>query len=97
MGYAWEDKEASQINKSIFSVMYYHFLKKTNELALKYGSYPRFDGSPSSKGILQYHMWGVTPDTSVITMEQWKQIEIDIKLGKRNSMGLCVMPTASTS
>ena len=44
--------------------MYYHFLKRTNELGIKYGSYPKFKGSPASQGILQYHMWKQEPDTS---------------------------------
>ena len=92
MGYSWEDKEAFQLNKSIFSVMYYHALKKSNELAIKYGSYPKFNGSPASKGILQYHMWNKEPDTSVITKEQWNQIEIDIKKGDRNSLKIALMP-----
>lgn len=97
MGYAWEDKEAFQLNKSIFSVMYYHFLKKSNELGIKYGSYPAFENSPYSKGILQYHMWNVEPDTSVISKEQWNEIELNVKQGMRNSLGIALMPTASTS
>jgi ribonucleoside-diphosphate reductase subunit M1 len=95
--YAWSSKEASNLNKSIFSVMYYYFLKKTNELGLKYGSYPKFKGSPASKGILQYHMWKQQPDTSVITKQQWTEIECNIQRAMRNSLGLSLMPTASSS
>ena len=97
MKYAWTDKEAFDLNKSIFSTMYYHFLKKSNELALKYGSYPGFEGSNYSKGILQYHLWKVEPDTSIISKEKWNNIENDVKLGIRNSLGIALMPTASTS
>lgn len=97
MNYSWEDKEASQLNKSIFSVIYYHFLKKSNELGVKYGSYPKFKDSPYSKGILQYHMWNTKPDTSVITQEEWNEIELKVQKGMRNSMGIALMPTASTS
>lgn len=95
--YSWTSKESSDLNKSIFSTMYYHFLKKTNELGIKYGSYPAFKGSPASKGILQYHMWKQEPDTSVISKQKWNQIEEDIKKGMRNSLGIALMPTASTS
>lgn len=95
--YSWTSKNSSDLNKSIFSVIYYHFLKKTNELGIKYGSYPYFKGSPASKGILQYHMWKQEPDTSVITKQQWNTIEVDIQKGMRNSMGIALMPTASTS
>jgi ribonucleoside-diphosphate reductase alpha subunit len=95
--YSWENQKAKDLNKSIFSTIYYHFLKKTNELGIKYGSYPRFKGSPASEGILQYHMWKQEPDTSVISKKQWNEIEVNIKKGMRNSLGIALMPTASTS
>ena len=98
MGYSWESKEARRLNISIFSTIYYHFLKATCVLSKKYGPYPGFRGSPASQGILQYHMWGVEPDTSVISREQWRGIEEEIKrYGMRNSMGIALMPTATTS
>jgi len=95
--YSWENQKAKDLNKSIFSTMYYHFLKRTNELGIKYGSYAKFKGSPASQGILQYHMWKQEPDTSVISKEKWNKMEVDIKKGMRNSLGIALMPTASTS
>ena len=33
----------------------------SSELAEKYGPYETYEGSPVSKGQLQFDMWGVTP------------------------------------
>lgn len=57
------------------------------------GAYSTFDGSPASKGILQFDMWGIKP-----TMYEWDKLKEDIKLyGIRNSLLLAPMPTASTA
>ena len=59
------------------------------------GSYSTFIDSPASKGILQFDMWGFTPDNK---RYNWNQLKENIKLyGIRNSMLLAPMPTASTS
>lgn len=48
---------AKVLNQLFSEAMYYHALKKSNELAKIYGPYNKFKGSPASKGILQYDMW----------------------------------------
>jgi ribonucleotide reductase alpha subunit len=58
------------------------------------GAYSSFEGSPVSKGILQYDMWGITPSD----MWDWKLLKLEIsKHGIRNSLLLAPMPTASTA
>ena len=58
------------------------------------GAYSSFEGSPVSKGILQFDMWNVTPST----MYDWDLLKNNIKKhGMRNSLLLAPMPTASTS
>lgn len=58
------------------------------------GSYSSFVGSPASKGILQFDMWGVTPSDRY----DWTALKTSIKEnGIRNSLLLAPMPTASTS
>ncbi len=58
------------------------------------GSYSSFVGSPTSKGILQFDMWGVTPSERY----DWGALKTSIKEnGIRNSLLLAPMPTASTS
>ena len=59
-----------------------------------YGSYSTFEGSPASKGILQFDMWGVEPSDRY----DWEGLKTEIKThGLRNSLLVAPMPTASTS
>jgi ribonucleotide reductase alpha subunit len=58
------------------------------------GSYTSFEGSPASKGILQFDMWDVTP-SDLYNWSTLKQSIIDN--GLRNSLLVAPMPTASTS
>ena len=60
------------------------------------GSYSSFEGSPVSKGILQFDMWGVEPSDEM--KPKWEKLVKDIKkYGIRNSLLVAPMPTASTS
>ena len=59
------------------------------------GAYSSFIGSPASKGILQFDLWGVTPDSG---RYDWPALKEQIqKYGLRNSLLVAPMPTASTS
>ena len=58
------------------------------------GAYSSFEGSPASKGILQFDMWNATPSERY----DWPSLkESIIKYGLRNSLLVAPMPTASTS
>jgi ribonucleoside-diphosphate reductase subunit M1 len=58
------------------------------------GAYSTFDGSPISNGMLQFDMWGVSPDERY----DWSSLKQRIKrYGIRNSLLVAPMPTASTS
>ncbi|MBK9254354.1 MAG: ribonucleoside-diphosphate reductase subunit alpha [Saprospiraceae bacterium] len=90
----FDSEEASSLNKEIFETIYHGALTESMELAKKDGSYKTFKGSPSSKGILQFDMWGVVPGDRY----DWDGMKNDIKThGLRNSLLLAPMPTASTS
>ncbi|KAI5166158.1 ribonucleoside-diphosphate reductase subunit M1 [Nematocida sp. AWRm78] len=94
MGYPFESKEAAELNKAIFETIYFGALEASNELAQKYGPYESYAGSPVSKGILQYDMWGVQPS------DRWDWAGLKKKIaahGVRNSLLVALMPTASTS
>ena len=59
------------------------------------GTYETFKGSPVSKGIFQFDMWGVSPSSG---RWNWEQLKRDVKQhGVRNSLLVAPMPTASTS
>ena len=90
----FESEEAKKLNREIFETMYFAALSESAELAQKHGAYETYGGSPVSKGILQYDMWGVTPSTRW----DWAKLKEDIRMhGVRNSLLLAPMPTASTS
>lgn len=63
------------------------------------GSYSSFIGSPMSKGMFQFDMWGKEPLRKAGTcVFDWTQLRQDvIEHGIRNSLLLAPMPTASTS
>ena len=60
------------------------------------GSYSTFEGSPASKGLLQFDLWGSNPSDEML--DKWNSLKQDIiKYGLRNSLCIAPMPTASTS
>jgi ribonucleoside-diphosphate reductase alpha chain len=59
------------------------------------GAYSSFEGSPASKGILQFDMWNIVPKLGRYNWDLLK--ESIVKYGLRNSLLIAPMPTASTS
>ncbi|XP_029638794.1 ribonucleoside-diphosphate reductase large subunit [Octopus sinensis] len=94
MRYPFDSEEAQELNKQIFATIYFASLETSCELAEKFGPYETYDGSPVSKGILQYDMWEAEPHP----MHDWAALKDRIaKHGVRNSLLLAPMPTASTA
>ncbi len=90
----FDSEGAKQLNKDIFETIYFAALTESCALAEKHGAYETFEGSPASKGELQFDMWGVTPSDRW----DWDGLKEKIKKhGLRNSLLLAPMPTASTS
>ncbi|MEQ9413480.1 MAG: ribonucleoside-diphosphate reductase subunit alpha, partial [Cyclobacteriaceae bacterium] len=70
-------------------------MEASMELSKQHGPYESYKGSPVSKGIFQFDMWGVTPDSN---RWDWEGLKKEVKKnGVRNSLLLAPMPTASTS
>ncbi len=91
----FESAEARKLNKEIFETMYFAAMTASKDLAKVEGPYETFKGSPVSKGIFQFDMWGVTPDSG---RWDWTALKKEVKkYGVRNSLLLAPMPTASTS
>jgi ribonucleoside-diphosphate reductase alpha chain len=99
MGYSFDSEEAFKLNKQIFECIYYHSLKKSNELAKEKGHYNSFHESPFSQGKLQFHLAGKNiNDLDKELAYSWDTLIEDIKrYGTRNSLLTTVMPTASTA
>ena len=91
----FESPEARGLNKDIFETMYFAAMTASKDMAMEKGAYETFKGSPVSKGIFQFDMWGVTPDSG---RWDWTALKKDVKKhGVRNSLLMAPMPTASTS
>ena len=95
MRYAFTSQHARQLNEDIFETIYFAAVSASKDLAKQKGTYESYEGSPASKGILQFDMWGKEPQSKRWNWEKLKQ-EIK-KHGLRNSLLVAPMPTASTS
>ena len=92
--YPFDSPEAKQLNKDIFETIYWAALNKSHELAIEYGKYETFDGSPLSQGKFQFDLWDVKPSDR----HNWNELRQKIiEGGVRNSLLVALMPTASTS
>lgn len=93
LGMPFDSPEAAELNRAIFETIYFGAISVSCELAREHGEYSTFQGSPASIGVLQFDMWGVTPE-----MYSWTTLKEDIAAhGLRNSLSVAPMPTASTA
>ncbi|RDC65800.1 ribonucleoside-diphosphate reductase subunit alpha [Adhaeribacter pallidiroseus] len=91
----FESEEAAQLNKDIFETIYFAAMTASKDLAKKDGPYSTFEGSPISRGIFQFDMWGVTPESK---RWDWEALRNEVvEHGVRNSLLVAPMPTASTA
>ncbi|MDX1627689.1 MAG: ribonucleoside-diphosphate reductase subunit alpha, partial [Fulvivirga sp.] len=91
----FESQEARGLNKDIHETIYFAAMEASMEIAKEEGPYETFKGSPVSKGIFQFDMWGITPDSG---RWDWDALKKHVKKnGVRNSLLVAPMPTASTS
>jgi ribonucleoside-diphosphate reductase alpha subunit len=94
LGLAFDGPEARELNMRIFETIYHGALIESHQLAREEGPYETFAGSPTSMGVLQFDMWGVTPKH----YNDWGVLDDAIRAeGLRNSLLVAPMPTASTA
>ncbi len=92
---AFTSDEAKKLNKEIHETIYFAAMESSMEISKVEGPYQTYEGSPVSKGIFQFDMWGVTPDSG---RWDWTKLKQSVKkYGVRNSLLVAPMPTASTS
>ncbi|MBM3410953.1 MAG: ribonucleoside-diphosphate reductase subunit alpha [Bacteroidetes bacterium] len=94
MRHPFESPEARQLNREIFETLYFASMSASCDMAREEGAYESYAGSPLSRGMFQFDLWGVTPS------KRWDWDELRARVaqyGARNSLLLAPMPTASTS
>ncbi|AOO32701.1 ribonucleotide reductase subunit 1 [Cyprinid herpesvirus 3] len=97
MGIPFTCGKARDMNKMIFETIYYAALDESCKLAQRDGPYPTYEGSPVSKGLLQFDMWGLKRE-DLSGMWDWNELRLRIQRhGVRNSLLVSPMPTASTA
>lgn len=90
----YDSSEARQLNRDIFETIYFAAVSASCDLAETKGRYETFEGSPASKGQLQFDLWGVEPS------DRWDWTALKARIAKhglRNSLLVAPMPTASTA
>ena len=91
----FDSEEAKGLNIDIHETIYFAAMTASKDLAKVDGPYETFKGSPVSKGIFQFDMWGVSPKSK---RWDWEKLKKEVKQhGVRNSLLVAPMPTASTS
>ena len=98
LGESFVSQKAKEINKRIYEAVYYGCLLESMELAKQDGAYHGFEGSPLSRGELQFNMWGVADKDTFLGEAKWNELRQQIqKHGVRNSEVTALAPTASSS
>jgi ribonucleoside-diphosphate reductase subunit M1 len=100
----FDSAEARRLNRDIFETIYHAALEASMELAREHGVYETYEGSPVSRGLLQFDLWtqpGEAYEGTDLTAGSdwdWPRLRADIaRHGVRNSLLVAPMPTASTS
>merc|ERR1712166_196617 len=91
----FESDAARTLNEDIFETIYFAACEASCEIAEKLGAYESWEGSPASKGQLQFDLWNRKPKSG---RWDWAALKEKIaKHGMRNSLLIAPMPTASTA
>lgn len=90
----YSSSDARAFNVHIFETIYHAALEASCEAAEELGTYPAWDGSPASRGILTPDQWGVSLSDRHDFVSLRSRIS---KYGLWNSMLTAQMPTASTA
>jgi ribonucleoside-diphosphate reductase alpha chain len=94
--FSFDSDEASNLNKEIFETIYFAALSMSHKLAIDFGYYETFEGSPLSKGLFHFEL--MKQSVSLSKRWDWDDLRKKIKKdGVYNSLMIALMPTASTS
>jgi ribonucleoside-diphosphate reductase alpha chain len=99
MDYEFTSDEAKKLNKDIFETIYFAAISESNKLAYDnvHQKYEYFNGSPMSKGIFQFDMWGLT-ENDLSGRWDWNNLKENVmKYGVCNSLFTAQMPVASSA
>ena len=99
MDYIFTSEEARKLNKDIFETIYFAAITESMELCKsgEYKPYKFFEGSPMSKGVFQFDMWGLDYE-GLGGMWDWDSLKLEVSNhGVCNSLFTAQMPVASSA
>ena len=99
MDYIFTTEEAKKLNKEIFETIYFAAITESMELCKsgEYKPYKFFKGSPMSKGVFQFDMWGLDYE-GLGRMWDWDSLKLEVSNhGVCNSLFTAQMPVASSA
>jgi ribonucleoside-diphosphate reductase alpha chain len=99
MDYKFTSDEARKLNKEIFETIYFASISESNKLCIdgNYKPYEFFGGSPMSKGVFQFDMWGLK-EQDLSGRWPWEDLKENVKkYGVCNSLFTAQMPVASSA
>ena len=99
LDYIFTSEDARVLNKKIFETIYFAAVTESMELCKtgKYKPYSFFEGSPMSKGVFQFDMWGLDYE-GLSGMWDWDTLKLEVSThGVCNSLFTAQMPVASSA
>ncbi len=88
----FDSREARFLSRKIQEEIYFSAMERSCELAEESGPHDSFKQTRASKGVMQFDLWGVTPDNP----ERWNALRERVKeKGLRNSLLIAIAPTAT--
>ena len=102
LGYSYESEEAYDLIDEIMEHVSYAAIDESAELAKERGSYPNFEGSGWSKGMVPLDSIAKTEEDRGVpitvnrtTRLDWDSLRVKVRGGMRNATLMAVAPTAS--
>ncbi len=88
----FDSPEARTLSTRIQEEIYYQALSASCDLAAQLGAHPMFSETRTASGVLQFDLWGVTPEDPA----RWEGLRKKIQTyGLRNSLMIAIAPTAT--
>ncbi len=100
--YSYESDEAYDLIDQLTEFISYHAIDESANLAKKRGSYPAFEGSGWSKGVLPIDTLATLASDRKVkvaidhkTRLDWEALRVKVKKGMRNATLMAIAPTAN--
>lgn len=104
LGHSYESEEAYELIDQLTEFISYHAIDASADLAQERGSYPTFQGSGWSKGILPIDTLDILDADRKVKVEisrkqrlDWDTLRTKVKKGMRNATLMAIAPTANNA